>query len=232
VAALSAGGTVGLGISILLWRLGILPQSFSEGEPLLEIDREAFAQENSQAQIEGRDATALPAELTRAQINAEMRKEMLFLMPPMLLAGAFCLLTLSSPAFAQTWDTLSSNHYLGGLLGSAFGALVGGLVVWLTRILGTLGFGRVAMGLGDVHLMFGVGAILGAGAATIAFFIAPFFGILVAISLLLTRTRREIPYGPYLSMASALVMIFYCPIAAYLTPGLQGLGIVLRSLMH
>ena len=232
VAALSAGGTVGLGISILLWRIGFFPQSFSEGEPLLEIDREAYAQENAQAQIEGRDATALPAELTRAQINAEMRKEMLFLMPPMLLAGAFCLLTLRSPAIAHTWDNISSNHYLAGFLGSAFGALIGGFVVWLTRILGTLGFGRVAMGLGDVHLMLGVGAILGAGAATVAFFIAPFFGILVAISLLLTRTRREIPYGPYLSMASAVVMIFYCPIAAYLTPGLQGLGIVLRSLMH
>jgi leader peptidase (prepilin peptidase)/N-methyltransferase len=232
VAALSAGGTVGLGISILLWRFGILPQSFSEGEPLLEIDREAHAQENARAQVEGRDATALPPELTRAQIYTEIRKEMLFLMPPMLLAGALCLLTLRSPAFALTWDNIASNHYLAGFLGSAFGALIGGFVVWLTRILGTLGFGRVAMGLGDVHLMFGVGAILGAGAATVAFFIAPFFGILVAISLLLTRTRREIPYGPYLSMASALVMIFYCPIAAYLTPGLQGLGIVLRSLMH
>ena len=70
--------------------------------------------------------------------------------------------------------------------------MVGGFVVWLTRILGTLAFGRVAMGLGDVHLMFGVGAIIGAGAATVAFFIAPFFGIALAIYMLLTGKRREL----------------------------------------
>jgi leader peptidase (prepilin peptidase) / N-methyltransferase len=232
VAALAAGGAIGLAISIFLWWRGILPQSFSEGEPLLEVDREAFANENALAQIEGRETTDLPPELTRPQIYAEMRKEMLFLLPPMILAGAFCLMTLRIPDLSNWWQTASSNHFLGGFLGAAFGALIGGFVVWLTRILGTLGFGRVAMGLGDVHLMFGVGAIVGAGASTVAFFIAPFFGILVAISLLLTRTRRELPYGPYLSMATALVMLFYCPIAAYLTPGLQGLGIILHSVLH
>jgi leader peptidase (prepilin peptidase)/N-methyltransferase len=231
-AALAAGGAVGLCISILLWRIGILPQSFSEGEPLLEVDRVAFAQENVQAEIEGRDTESLPPELTRSQIYAEMRKEMLFLMPPMLLAAIWCLLILRSPALAQRWEQISANHWIGGLLGSIFGALIGGLVVWMTRILGTLGFGRVAMGLGDVHLMFGVGAVIGAGAATVSFFLAPFFGILVAISLLITRTRRELPYGPYLSLATGLVMLFYSPIAAYLTPGLQGLGVVLHSLLR
>jgi len=230
-AALAAGGAVGLGISILLWRIGLLPQSFSNGEPLLEVDREAFAQENAQAQLEGREAATLPPQLTRAQIFAEIRKEMLFLMPPMALAAACCLLTMRLPALGKWWGQVCANHWIGGFLGSIFGALIGGFVVWLTRILGTLGFGRVAMGLGDVHLMFGVGAIIGAGAATVAFFIAPFFGILVAISLLMTKTRRELPYGPYLSMATGVVLLFYCPIAAYLTPGLQGLGVALHSLL-
>jgi hypothetical protein len=31
-------------------------------------------------------------------------------------------------------------------------------------------------------------------------------------------------------MATGLVMIFYAPIAAYLTPGFQGLGIVVANL--
>jgi leader peptidase (prepilin peptidase)/N-methyltransferase len=105
--------------------------------------------------------------------------------------------------------------------------MIGGFVVWLTRILGTLAFGRVAMGLGDVDLMFGVGAILGGATATIAFFLAPFFGILVAIYMLVTGTRRELPYGPYLSMATAFVMIFYCPIAMYLKPGFMGLVMII-----
>jgi len=84
--------------------------------------------------------------------------------------------------------------------------------------------------LGDVHLMFGVGAILGAAASTIAFFLAPFFGILVAIYMLLTGTRRELPYGPYLSLASAFVVLFYCPIAAKLAPGMQGLMLMIQQL--
>jgi leader peptidase (prepilin peptidase)/N-methyltransferase len=111
------------------------------------------------------------------------------------------------------------------------GALVVAFVVLVTRILGTLGFGRVAMGLGDVHLMFGVGAIIGAGAATVAFYLAPFFGIVLAIYMLLTGTRRELPYGPYLSLATAFGLLFYCEIARYLSPGMQGLVIVVRNLL-
>ena len=79
--------------------------------------------------------------------------------------------------------------------------------------------------------MFGGGAIIGAGAATVSFFIAPFFGIALAIYMLVTGTRRELPYGPYLSMAAAFCLLFYCDIAAYLTPGMMGLVIVIRNLL-
>jgi hypothetical protein len=49
--------------------------------------------------------------------------------------------------------------------------------------------------------------------------------------MLLTGTRRELPYGPYLSLASAFVMLFYCPIAARLAPGMEGLLIVIRRMV-
>ena len=52
--------------------------------------------------------------------------------------------------------------------------LVGGGVVWLVRIAGSLAFGKEAMGLGDVHLMAGVGACLGWIDPTLAVF-EPFF---------------------------------------------------------
>jgi leader peptidase (prepilin peptidase) / N-methyltransferase len=102
-------------------------------------------------------------------------------------------------------------------------------VVWLMRIFGSYAFGREAMGLGDVHLMFGVGAVLGGGAATIAFFIAPFFGIIVGIYMLMTRSRRQLQYGPYLALATALVILFYCPIADQLRPGVMALLSLLRQ---
>ena len=90
----------------------------------------------------------------------------------------------------------------------ALGGMVGGFTVWMTRILGTLGFGRVGMGRGDTDLMFAVGAVLGAGPAVVAFFLAPFFGILVALYTWLVNKQREIPYGPYLSLAAAFRSIF------------------------
>ena len=232
-AALGAGGGVGLIVSIVLWRLGVMPTSFPKGEPLLEVDRAGMLAEREAAQREGRTLeyeAQIPPPYTPREIRREIRKEMLFLMPPMLLAIVWWLATTSVAPLASMWKTAVGYDWVSGLLGSVLGALVGAFMVWITRILGTLGFGRVAMGLGDVHLMFGVGAIIGAGAATVAFFIAPFFGLALALWMLVTGTRRELPYGPYLSLATAFCLLFYCDIAAYLAPGMAGLMALLGGL--
>jgi leader peptidase (prepilin peptidase)/N-methyltransferase len=160
-------------------------------------------------------------EFTRADINREIRHEMNFLMPPILLGMAAFALVAFVPAVGGPWNRLVlGNTFVSGFLGSLLGGLVGAFVVWLTRILGSLLFGREAMGMGDVDLMFGVGTIVGAGASTVAFFIAPFFGLILAIYMFIVGKRRELPYGPYLSLATAFVMIYYCPIAEYFRPGL------------
>lgn len=232
--ALAAGGAIGLIVSLVLSRLGVIKPSFEKGEPLLEVDRAAMLEEIEIARREGKTVEyerELPPEYTRGQIRREISREMLFLLPPLMLAAVAVLIVLNVTSARASWENIVAHHWVGGMLGAILGALVGGFVVWLTRILGTIGFGRVAMGLGDVHLMFGVGAIIGAGASTVAFFLAPFFGILVAIYMLLTGTRRELPYGPYLSLASAFVMLFYCPIAAKLAPGMEGLLIVIRRMV-
>jgi prepilin signal peptidase PulO-like enzyme (type II secretory pathway) len=78
--------------------------------------------------------------------------------------------------------------------------------------------------------MFGVGAIIGAGPSVITFFLAPFAGLLVGLYTLITRKRHELPYGPYLALATAAVLIFYCPIANYLRPGVEGFSLALRNL--
>jgi leader peptidase (prepilin peptidase)/N-methyltransferase len=232
-AALSAGATLGLIISMTLWARGILPTSFADGEPMLQVDRDAMAQEIARAKKAGEiwEGGPLPPEYTPGQIRKEISKEMIFLLPPMICGGLILALFLWVPAVHRNWPGIvSAHHGLSGLLGSLLGALVGGFVVWITRILGTLVFRKVAMGLGDVHLMFGVGAVIGAAGATIAFFIAPFFGILWAIYLLIFRRGREIPYGPFLSMATAAVMLTYCPLLQRLEPGLQGLAFMIGQL--
>jgi leader peptidase (prepilin peptidase)/N-methyltransferase len=234
-AALAAGATVGLLLSMFLWSIGWLPTSFPDGEPMLEVDRRQLKEEMERARKAGElwQEGPLPPPYTPRQIRAEISKEILFLLPPMLLGGGFVAATVWIPTLRNHWYTiLISNNWLDALLGSLLGALVGAFVVWITRILGTLVFRRVAMGLGDVHLMFGVGAIIGAAGATIAFFLAPFFGILYAVYMLIARRGREIPLGPFLSLATALVLLFYCPVVAYLTPGFQGLGFMISELVH
>jgi leader peptidase (prepilin peptidase)/N-methyltransferase len=102
--------------------------------------------------------------------------------------------------------------WLNVLAGVFLGYLIGGGVVWLVRIAGTLAFNKDAMGLGDVHIMAAVGAVLGWVDATLAFFLAAFVGLAVEIVSRLAAgksgLRRAIPYGPSLAIASVLVLLF------------------------
>lgn len=222
-AAMAVGGTVGWLLTLLLVKLKVFRRSFPQGEPLLDVDREAVARELEEAKRKGEPAPPLPPEYSRGQVMREMVQEMLFMLPALVLAAAAAVLVLKVSGVRDWWTPITTRSWFAGVPGPMLGALVGAAVVWVTRILGTFAFGRVAMGLGDVHLMFGVGAIIGAGATTVAFFIAPFAGMAIALYLIVFGKRREIPYGPYLSLGAALTLLFYCPIAAWLSPGLKGL---------
>jgi leader peptidase (prepilin peptidase)/N-methyltransferase len=217
-AALAMGGAAGWLISLLLRFTGVLAVSFPDGEPMLEIERQEIEAEIAQARREGRQPDPdlkLPPRFTRRMLHAEISKEVYFLLPPMALAVGCLILSSQWPAAERFFSLVAAIPWSSGLLGSILGLLTGGMVIWLTRIGGTLAFGKVAMGLGDVHLLAAIGAVLGAGPAAMTFFVAPFFGLIVALYALITGRHREIPYGPYLSLAAALVMLFYCPIYAY-----------------
>ncbi len=137
----------------------------------------------------------------------EALKELLFLAPPALLAaGAFAAVRLAG------WGDAQPPLWLAALAGSLLGLLGAGALVWAARILGTLAFGKEAMGLGDVHLLAAVGACLGWIDPLLAFFLAPFFGLAWALGSLAAATlfRREgaaLPYGPHLALATALVVV-------------------------
>jgi len=198
------GGAAGLAGAIALLRLGVLPQSFAD-DPLAHDQDVAPTGESPDAFL------AYP------HARREMLKEIAFVTLPT--AGAAIGYGLGGDAALPLWAMA-----LGGVL---LGYLAGGGVVWATRILGTLGFGKEAMGLGDVHLMAAVGAVAGWPVAVTAFFIAPFFGLAWALvsagaAKLLHREVKVIPYGPHLAVASVLVMAFREPIG-YRLAGLMGL---------
>ncbi len=87
------------------------------------------------------------------------------------------------------------------------GVAVGGGTVWLVRVVGSLALGQEAMGFGDVTLMGMIGAFLGWQASLIIFFLAPFTGVLIAVSQWLLTGRKEIAYGPFLCLSSLIVLL-------------------------
>jgi leader peptidase (prepilin peptidase)/N-methyltransferase len=104
--------------------------------------------------------------------------------------------------FAAAWP------HLHGLLVSLAGLVVGGGVVWLVRIIGAMVFRREAMGFGDVVLMAMIGSVIGWQPSLIVFlFLAPLMASVVAFGCLLTGRGTEIPYGPWLSLATLLLLL-------------------------
>jgi leader peptidase (prepilin peptidase)/N-methyltransferase len=189
--AAALGASIGLLAALFFLKKGLIRQSYPGLDEVIvdQLDSENEADESEEPQFNDR---------------VEMLKEIVFLLP-VFAAALMAYLVLKDN---YRWMEICSNVYVRAFLGSVYGYFIGCGVVWATRILGTLGFGREAMGLGDVHLMGAAGAVIGAKAVTLAFFIAPFFGILWALIGIFSKKSREIPYGPFLSLAVFLVMMF------------------------
>jgi leader peptidase (prepilin peptidase)/N-methyltransferase len=107
-----------------------------------------------------------------------------------------------------TFESLTGRLHLDGLIGAAVGAVGGGGMVLVFGLLGRLMFGREALGFGDVMLMAMVGAFFGWKVVLMAFFLAPFVGLLYGVPLLIARGEHEMPYGPFLTVGAVLVLVF------------------------
>lgn len=137
----------------------------------------------------------------------EMMKELIFLTPVIALGWLGGI--LAQHLFAAQVPSL----WLLALCGTLMGALLGGGLIWAIRILGSLAFGKEAMGLGDVHMMAGVGACLGWVDATLTLPLAALVGLwFVIISTLSGRpSGKAMPFGPYLAVGT-LVILFAKPL--------------------
>ncbi|MCA9042455.1 MAG: prepilin peptidase [Planctomycetaceae bacterium] len=104
-----------------------------------------------------------------------------------------------------------------GLVTSLAGWAVGGILVWGVRIIGAWVLKREAMGFGDVILMAMIGSFIGWQPAVIVFFLAPFCGAGMALFVRLFHGEAAIPYGPYLSLGTIVLLFGW----RYLAPGIQ-----------
>lgn len=191
-SALAGGAAIGLIISLLLLKTGVIKQSY---------ESDAQSDQNLAEQAQNF------SEEENFNHRLEMCRELLFLLPIILGSLLALMLVRKSDAVHDLWLTFSQKPAINGFFGSLWGYFIGCTVVWATRILGTFGFGKEAMGLGDVHLMGAAGAVIGPVFVVVAFFIAPFFGLTWAIFQMMSKKIRQIPYGPFLSLAVFVVMI-------------------------
>ena len=113
---------------------------------------------------------------------------------------------------------ISQHPHWHGLCVSIAGLIVGGGMIWTVRIIGHWVLRREAMGFGDVVLMALIGSFLGWQPTVVVFFLAPLCAVVVVGCRWLFRRESEIPYGPYLSFASLLVVIGWRWIAPIAEP--------------
>jgi len=201
--SLAIGASVGLAVSLLLLTTGLIKRSYE-------------AEDKGQRTEDGEQKPAL-SEVERTEDRSEHElnhrmevcKEIIFLLPVVICSVVIFFIVKESASISNWWLDFSQRPIIAGFLGSLWGYFVGCGVVWVTRIVGTLAFGKEAMGLGDVHLMGAAGAVIGPIFVVIAFFIAPFFGLTWAIFQMFFKKTRQIPYGPFLSLAVFTVMILH-----------------------
>lgn len=147
------------------------------------------------------------------------------------LIGAAVIAIVAARGSAASWAAL---------LTALVGIAAGGGMIWIVRVIGTAALRREAMGFGDVMLMSLVGAFVGWQGALIVFFLAPFLGLVNGVLQWTLHREPEIPYGPYLCLATFFVILKWpslwdggYPLFALggLLPALLGICFVLMGLM-
>lgn len=120
----------------------------------------------------------------------------------------------SLPGWFDAWTSfagvpawMTAHPHLHGFLVSMAGILVGGGIIWGVRIAGAWGLKREAMGFGDVVLVAMIGSFIGWQGTLAVFCIAPMCALAAVLCGAVFRFDREIPYGPYLSLAALIVLL-------------------------
>jgi leader peptidase (prepilin peptidase) / N-methyltransferase len=161
----------------------------------------------------GRRGASFALRLIVARVNRELTR------PPLrriLQAGTFVIVFVWAVAAQGWWH--GAQAAWAGLFTALIGLVGSGGIVWAVRLIGTAALRREAMGFGDVTLMMMIGTFLGWQACLLIFFLAPFAGLAVGLLQFVLRRDDVIPYGPFLCLAAAAVVVFWAPIWIWATP--------------
>lgn len=140
----------------------------------------------------------------------------------------FCFIGIIAGMFFSLWESLLVlREGIGSLsalpiVKSAVGLIVGFGFTYLFKFFGDIFVSfylawrkkdsiegeKEALGLGDVDFMGMAGVFLGWQKAVLIFFIAPFFGLIYSIGVILFKKSHVIPYLPYLSLGTLVVFLW------------------------
>ena len=113
----------------------------------------------------------------------------------------------------------SSPIWLTSLIGAALGALIGGGSLWLMGWTWEKLRGIEAMGLGDVKMMFMVGAYLGWRLTILTIFIGVLSGSVIGILLMARAGRKDmqmlLPFGVFLGLGAIAALLFGSQVAEW-----------------
>jgi leader peptidase (prepilin peptidase)/N-methyltransferase len=102
--------------------------------------------------------------------------------------------------------------WLVSLVGAILGGIVGGGFLWLVGAIWKKLRGVDAMGLGDVKMMFAVGALLGWRLTLLSIFIGAFAGAVIGVFVIARQKEKDfqtqIPFGIFLGIGSVLSLLF------------------------
>lgn len=113
-------------------------------------------------------------------------------------------------AYIPEW--IKHHHHLHGLANSLAGAVLGGGSMWLLGLMTRIVLGQHAVGLGDATLMMMVGSFIGWHPVVFVLTLAPMCAISVGLLVWLVTGRPYISFGPYLSIATVLVLFLWARI--------------------
>ena len=105
------------------------------------------------------------------------------------------------------------------LVGALIGALLGGGSLWLMGWTWEKLRGIEAMGLGDVKMMFMVGAYLGWRLTILTIFVGVLTGSIIGIALMLRQRARNmqmlLPFGVFLGLGAIAALLFGAPLVEW-----------------
>jgi leader peptidase (prepilin peptidase)/N-methyltransferase len=94
---------------------------------------------------------------------------------------------------------------------SALGVFVGGGIILVIGLAGSVIFKKEAMGGGDVKLAAMIGAFLGWRYIIISLFLGFFLGAVVGIILILSKIKNRedvVPFGPFIALGSIITLLW------------------------